>query len=71
MTEESLVSLVGESGPQPVEHRPAKAYFSPELKVYGKAVDLTASGTGPSVEFVSEVDGTGCEINPNASSCRL
>ena len=47
MSEESLVSPVRESGPQPVEHRPAKAYVSPSLKVYGKAVDLTASGTGP------------------------
>ena len=67
---ENLVLLVGESGPQPVEHRPRKAYVSPGLKTYGKMSKLTASGTGPVVEFEDVVDGTGgCFINPNASSC--
>jgi hypothetical protein len=46
MSEESLVSP-RESGPQPAAHRPAvKAYWSPALKVYGKAVVLTAAGIG-------------------------
>jgi len=51
---ENLVSLVGDSGPQPAADWPAaKGYSSPEVKVYGKAVDLTAAGTGPRVKRVS------------------
>jgi hypothetical protein len=48
---ENLVSLVGDSGQQPAADWPAaKGYSSPEVKVYGKAVDLTAAGTGPEGE---------------------
>jgi hypothetical protein len=69
MSEESLVSPVRESGPQPVEHRPRKAYVSPGLKVYGKMSELTASGTGFTAEDEVLVDGGACLTNPTKSSC--
>ena len=73
MSEDRLASPVRESGSQPVEHRPAKNdYVPPELKIFGKMWELTASGTGSVSEFADDVDGTGgCLINPNASSCQL
>jgi hypothetical protein len=51
MSEQSLVSPIRESGPQPVEHRQTgKAYVAPGLTVYGQMSELTASGSGPVVE---------------------
>ena len=69
MSEESLVPPVRESGPQPVEHRPRKAYVSPGLKTYGKMSELTTSGTGFTAEDEVLVDDGACFPNPNASSC--
>ena len=54
----------GAGRPQPPEHRPAaKAYVPPSLKVYGKAVDLTAAETGP----VNESDLLPAELVCNPS----
>jgi hypothetical protein len=72
MSEESLVSPVRKTGPQPAEHRPArKAYFSPELKVYGKMAELTASGSGPLTESDDVVGGDIVCIFTAQASCRL
>jgi hypothetical protein len=71
---EKLILPVGSSGGQPVEHRQAKAYFSPELKVYGKMWELTASGSGPGTEFEIISIPTGqisCLEAPPNSTCRL
>jgi len=51
---ENLVLPMKETKPQPVEHRLAKAYVVPRLKVYGEMSELTAAGSGPTPEGGSE-----------------
>jgi hypothetical protein len=73
MSEESLVSPVRKTGPQPAEHRPArKGYVYPELKVYGKMWELTAGGTGPvsELEVVLPEDARIC-LDAEPGTCRL
>jgi hypothetical protein len=66
---EKLILPVGSSGGQPVEHRPAKAYFFPELKTYGKMSELTASGTGFTAEDEVLIDNGACFPDQTRSSC--
>ena len=67
---DNLSTPTAGSGPRPVEHRSArKAYFSPELKVYGKMSELTAGGTQNVNEFVPGVD-PNCNSGNPFSPCQ-